>query len=199
MLCCIDALSRSRAGCDAYFLFTRAEEVGFVGAIAAVRAGTIPKKCCVVAMETSSELPNARMGDGPILRVGDKASTFTSAATVHCGAVADDLARKDKSFRYQRKLMDGGTCESSAYCALGYDATGLCLALGNYHNVNTKRRRLGAEYIDLNDFDRVVKWFVTLSRTVRPYTGRDETLRAKLLELERTHKALLRRSRRAPA
>ena len=198
MLCAIDELSRSREGCDAYFLFTRAEEVGFVGAIAAARLKTIPKRCFVVAMETSSERPNARMGDGPILRVGDRASTFTSEVTAHCHRVARDLAVADRRFQYQRKLMDGGTCESSAYCTLGYEATGLCVALGNYHNVNVKRKRLGPEYIDLNDYDNVVKWFVELARSLHPYTGRDETLRAQIENLERSYKSLLRATRERP-
>ena len=81
MLCAIHELARGRRSCDAYFLFTRAEEVGFVGALAAARLKTIPQRCFVVAMETSTQLPHAKMGDGPILRVGDRASTFTSSAT----------------------------------------------------------------------------------------------------------------------
>ena len=81
MLCCIDQLSRSAAAADGYFLFTRAEEVGFIGALAACRYKTIPANSFVVAVETSSELPSARMGDGPILRVGDKASIFNPAVT----------------------------------------------------------------------------------------------------------------------
>ena len=194
MLCAIDELARRRLGCDAYFLFTRAEEVGFIGAIAAVRRKTIPTRCFVVAMETSSELPHAKMGDGPILRVGDKASTFTSEVTAYCHRIARELSAADKSFIYQRRLLDGGTCESSAYCNLGYQATGLCVALGNYHNVNVKRKRLGPEYIDLDDFDNVVKWFVELARASRPYTGRDEALRSQLESLERRYRTLLRSS-----
>ena len=194
MLCAIDRLARGRSACDAYFLFTRAEEVGFVGAMAAARAGTIPQKCCVVAMETSSQLPNARMGEGPILRVGDRATTFTSPATVHCQKVAEDLARTDKSFRFQRKLMDGGMCESTAYCALGYEATGMCLALGNYHNVDVKRKKIAPEYVNLEDFDNCVKWFVALARSKRSYTGRDDALHKRLKGLERRHKALLHAS-----
>lgn len=73
--------------------------------------------------------------------------------------------------------MDGGTCESSAYCTLGFEATGLCLALGNYHNVDVKRKKLGPECIDLSDFDNVVKWFVALARAPSAYTGRDDVLR----------------------
>jgi putative aminopeptidase FrvX len=191
MLCAIDELIRSGKSCDAYFLFTRAEEVGFVGAIAACRLKTIPAKCFVVAMETSSERPFAKMGDGPILRVGDKASTFTHAATAYCHRIARELARADKRFEYQRKLMDGGTCESSAYCTLGYEATGLCVALGNYHNVDAKRKKLAPEYIDLDDFDNVVKWFVELARAPRPYTGRDEALRTQITDLEQRYGKLL--------
>ena len=152
-------------------LFTRAEEVGFAGAIAAANTGTIPRKCVVVAMETSSELPHAQMGDGPILRVGDRASVFNPAVTMHCQRVAEDLARTDRTFKYQRRLMDGGMCESSAYCCLGYEATGICLSLGNYHNMDVKRGKIAPEYIDLRDFDNVVKWFVELSRASRRYSG----------------------------
>jgi len=198
IVCCIEELVRKGHSCDAYFLFTRAEEVGFIGAIAAARAGTIPKKCYVVSMETSSRRPNAHLGDGPILRVGDRASTFTPAATAHVHRIARDLARADRTFQYQRKLMDGGTCESSAFCALGYEATGLCVALGNYHNVDVKRKKLAREYIDLNDFDNVVKWFVELARAPYPYTGRDEALHTQLRQLERTYRDLLRRSRGKP-
>jgi len=194
MLCAIDELVRSGKSCDAYFLFTRAEEVGFVGAIAACRLKTIPAKCFVVAMETSSERPFAKMGDGPILRVGDKASTFTHAATAYCHRIARELARADKRFKYQRKLMDGGTCESSAYCTLGYEATGLCVALGNYHNVDAKRKKLAPEYIDLDDFDNVVKWFVELARAPRPYTGRDGVLNEQLHKLEGRYRSLLHHS-----
>jgi endoglucanase len=197
MLCAIDELNRSRRACDAYFLFTRAEEVGFVGAIAAARSRTIPRNCFVVAMETSSERPNARMGDGPILRVGDRASTFTPEVTAYCHRIARTIERDDKSFIHQRKLMDGGTCESSAYCTLGYDATGLCIALGNYHNVDETTNKLGPEYVDLNDFDNVVKWFIELAVSPIMYTGRDEALHEQLDSLERNYRSLLRASRKA--
>lgn len=199
MVCCIHHLVRRRVFCDVYFLFTRAEEVGFLGAIAAAKLGTIPKKCIVVAMEASSELSHAKMGDGPILRVGDRTSAFTPAVTAYCQAVATDLAGRDKKFIFQRKLMDGGTCESSAYCQLGYEATGMCLALGNYHNCDTRRKKIAPEYIDLADFDNVVKWFVELARAARPYTGRDEPLLKLLGGIERDCRTLLRETVAGPA
>ncbi|UCE58365.1 MAG: M20/M25/M40 family metallo-hydrolase [Phycisphaerales bacterium] len=198
ILSCINKLVRARHSCDAYFLLTRAEEVGFAGAIAATRLRTIPQRCFVVAMDTSSELPHARMGAGPILRVGDKTSAFTHATTAHCHHVAGLLAKKNRSFKHQRKLMDGGTCEASAYGALGFEATGVCLALGNYHNVDKKRKRIAPEYIDLNDFDNVVAWFVALARAEHPYTGRDENLLTLIREVELKNKRLLRTSRRQP-
>ncbi len=198
ILACIDRLVRSRPTCDAYFLLTRAEEVGFAGAIAAVRLKTIPRKCFVVAMETSSELPHARMGDGPILRVGDRVSTYTSAVTAHCRRIARELEKTDKGFKYQRKLMDGGMCESSAYCDLGHEATGVCVALGNYHNVDVKRKRIAPEYISLSDYDNVVKWFVRLSCSPTPYTGRDDGLGKQLKDAQRMNQSLLRSSTRGP-
>jgi len=198
ILCCIDALIHGKSACDAYFLFTRAEEVGFVGAIAAARAVTIPKKCMVVAMETSAERLNAKLGDGPILRVGDRSTIFTPEATAYCERVAADLAKRNRRFKFQRKLMDGGTCESSAFRTLGYDTTGICVALGNYHNMNPKRKRLGPEYIDLNDFDNVVAWFIELCRASIPYTGKDEKMLSELVELERKYARLLHQTVTSP-
>jgi endoglucanase len=196
MLCAIDELSRSRAACEAYFLFTRAEEVGFIGAMAAARLGTIPRQCFVVAMETSSERPFAKIGDGPILRVGDKATTFTHEVTAHVQRVAEELVKKG-GFVYQRKLMDGGTCESSAYCRLGYEGTGMCVALGNYHNVDATKKKLAPEYVSVPDLENVVKWFAELARTPYAYRGRDEVLDSRLKTLERDYARLLRDTVRA--
>ena len=198
ILCCLDKLARSATACDAYVLFTRAEEVGFVGAIAACQLKTVSHKCLVVTVETSSELPSARMGDGPILRVGDKTSAFTPAATAFCQRVVQALKAKGKGFDYQRKLMDGGTCEASAFCHFGYEATGLCLALGNYHNVDRKRKKLGPEYIDLDDFDNLVKWFVALVRSPSVYEGHDPRLGVQLEKIERSYKKLLTSSVKQP-
>ena len=150
-----------------------------------------------MAVECSSELPGAAIGDGPILRVGDLGRVFSPSLTADCRTVAENLAKRDKSFRYQRKLMDGGMCESTAYCELGYDATGVCFALGNYHNVDVKRKRLAREFIDLHDFDNVVKWFVELARSPHRYTGRDEGIRRQLRDVEVTYRPLLRASRRS--
>jgi endoglucanase len=198
LLCCIDALYRSRTPCDAYFLFTRAEEVGFLGAIAAARLGTVPKKCLVVSMETSSQRVNARIGDGPILRVGDKSTTFTPAVSAYCEQVAQGLAKSNRGFQYQRRLMDGGTCESSAFCAFGYEASGLCVALGNYHNVDAENKKLAPEFIDLRDWHHMVQCFIELAKGRVPYTGRPEVFINRLRNLEKRYSTLLRTSRQRP-
>jgi hypothetical protein len=55
---------------DVRALLTRAEEVGFVGAIAAARGRTVPAGARIVAIEASKAFPHAPQGAGPILRVG---------------------------------------------------------------------------------------------------------------------------------
>jgi len=196
MLASLDDLARRSADGDAYFLFTRAEEVGFVGAMAACKLETIPKRCVVVAVENSSERSNARMGDGPILRVGDRATTFTSSATSFCEMVAKDLAVRNKSFIYQRRLMDGGMCESSAFCELGYEATGVCIALGHYHNMNTKTKKLAPEHVNLQDVVSLAAWFSELVTTKRRYTGRDQELLVRLNRLQKEYNPTLKRTAR---
>ncbi|MBL8879642.1 MAG: M20/M25/M40 family metallo-hydrolase [Phycisphaerales bacterium] len=172
LLAMLQQLSRSRAAADVIVLFTRAEEVGFVGAIAASRTGTIPRKLPIIAIETSKAIQGVQMGGGPILRVGDKTSIFTPALTAYCEHVAKSLAgistkkpaqAGQGGFKFQRKLMDGGTCESTAYIAYGYAATGICLGLGNYHNMNMDKRRIESEYVHLDDWRWMVEWFVSLA------------------------------------
>jgi endoglucanase len=82
-------------------------------------------------LECSSERsPGAgKMGDGPIIRVGDRTSIFDDGATA-----ALVKAATDAKLPHQRCLMSGGTCEATAYQLYGYRTGGLCVALGNYHN-----------------------------------------------------------------
>jgi putative aminopeptidase FrvX len=192
-LACLDDLVRQHPKASLLVLLTRAEEVGFVGAIAACRNRTIPRNAVVISIECSSELPGAKMGDGPILRVGDAATTFTPGATAYCRAVAERLAATAPPFPFQRKLMDGGTCEATAYAEFGYEATGLCIALGNYHNMDRARERLAPEYIDMGDWEHLVRWFVAMATTGLRYDGKPPGLRDRL-RLERRYRRELRRS-----
>lgn len=195
IMAALDILAAGRSPVDVYATFTRAEEVGFAGAIAGAQHDLIPRNARVVAVETSSEIPGVKMGDGPILRVGDKMAVFTPSLTAFCRRVADDLAKRDKTFTYQRKLMDAGTCESAAFCEYGFQATGLCVALGNYHNMDCRRKRLGPEYIDINDWDALAKWFVALAAWRGEYReGSDPVFRKALDRLDRAYTKLLRKT-----
>lgn len=147
----------------AYVLATRAEEVGFVGAMGAVRSGLLPARAAVLSIETSSLAGGpVKQGAGPVLRVGDRASVFDAGASRTLYELAEELHAKDEAFRFQRALMAGGTCEATAFCAGGIAATGLCLALGNYHNQG--RHRIAAETVDLDDFAGGVRLLAALVR-----------------------------------
>ncbi len=190
ILAALDVICGKGGSAPCYALFTRAEEVGFGGALTALEAGSVPHDALVVAVECSKAIAGVALGDGPVLRVGDKASVFTPALTGYCQVVAEQLAAKDKSFRFQRKLMDGGTCESTVYCHHGCAATGICLPLLNYHNMNTARERIAAEIIDTRDFVNLVKWFVALVQapTRLKYDGRHPGLDQRLEALRKQHR-----------
>lgn len=162
LLALLARLSRKKARAEVHCLFTRAEEVGFIGAIGAIKARTVPKKLPVIVIEMSKELPTAPIGDGPIVRVGDRMSIYTPALTAFLERVAQDLTKRRKGFAFQRKLMDGGSCEATAYVAYGRRATGICLPLGNYHNMDTDRTQIAPEYISLRDWQRMLDLFEAL-------------------------------------
>lgn len=178
MLALLERLSRKKSTASAYCLFTRAEEVGFIGAIGAMRAGTVPRHMPVISIETSSERCNVRIGNGPIMRVGDWAAVFTPSLTYFLERVARELAERRKSFKFQRALMDGGRCEAYAFQAYGYEhVTGVCVALGNYHNMDVKRGKIGSEYISLADWKNMVDWFEAIVLDATGYTGRESLSR----------------------
>ncbi len=137
-------------------LFSRAEEIGFVGAIGACQSGLVPKKAVVVVLENSMALPEAPVGGGPIVRVGDRTSVFDPGTTYALCQLAEEAAMANPGWAWQRKLMTGGTCEATAYQALGWAACCLCLPLANYHNMNVATGKIAAESINLNDYAGLV-------------------------------------------
>ncbi|HOW71003.1 MAG TPA: M20/M25/M40 family metallo-hydrolase [Phycisphaerae bacterium] len=195
VLCALEELARGRGPVEAYALLTRAEEVGWAGAIAACKSGIIPRRTRIIAVETSSEIPGVQMGNGPILRVGDSLAIFPNPLCAHTARVAKELAKRRGSFKWQRKLMDGGSTESLAYLEYGHESIGMCLALGNYHNMDRIRKRIGAEHIDLSDFEALVKWFVALAKDRRPSLDHDPAVRRVIAKQDRTWSAKLKRTR----
>ena len=181
-------LKRARARVHVIGVISRAEEIGFQGALTVADAKLLPKNSLVVSLETSKELPPTKMGRGVILRVGDRSSIFASDGMRFLGEVAAGLQEKDKKFQFQRALMYGGTCEATAFQEFGYQVAAVCVALGNYHNCHPQGR-IAAEYVSLSDAGGMVQLLVEAAQQMRAY----DRLTAKLPKRLR---ALLKEARR---
>ncbi|MHC4927672.1 MAG: M20/M25/M40 family metallo-hydrolase, partial [Planctomycetota bacterium] len=162
VLALLDELHARKIRKKVQAVFTVAEEAGFQGAKHLCLTKQLSKRANLVAIETSSVIPSAKMGDGVVVRVGDASSIFTPELTAFLTATARDLKSKDKSFQFQRKLMDGGSCESTVYNQFGYTNAAVCIPLGNYHNQNQRTGRIAAEYVSLSDLENMVKLFIAI-------------------------------------
>ena len=76
--------------------------------------------------------------------------------------------------------MPGGTCEATVYDIYGFTAASICVALGNYHNMDTARGRIGPEYIDLADWRNMVKLFVQVAKNGHAYEEGHAELKARV-------------------
>ena len=167
ILWALDRMSRDQPDAHVLGLFTRAEEVGLLGAAALTTTKLIPSGALLVAVECSSMAGGrAVQGDGPIIRVGDAQHIFSPRITMWMTQVARELQTADPSFKFQRKLMDGGTTEATAYDLLGYEAGAACLALGNYHNMGPKDR-VAPETIHLGDVEGLARLFIAMAQNTR--------------------------------
>ena len=179
----LDRLASRRLQSPVAVLLTRAEEEGFIGCIATCEHRTLLRKTDrVIAIECSSEQPAAPQGRGVIIRVGDRASIFNSALTYFLGQQAEHLAKEDRSFKHQRALMPGGVCEATVYDVFGYTAASLCVALGNYHNMDIKAGKIAPEFIDVTDWENMVKLFVRLAEHGHEFKPGHAALRARVLK-----------------
>jgi putative aminopeptidase FrvX len=162
------SLKGSEAGKNVIGVLSRAEEVGFQGALALAESKRLPRESLVISLETSRELPPVRMGNGVIVRVGDRASIFDSDATRFLSEVAGDLEKGNKSFRHQRALMSGGTCEATAYQEYGYRCAAVCVALGNYHNCGANNK-IRAEFVSEADVISMARLLMECAREWQRY------------------------------
>jgi endoglucanase len=185
-LCALDELRLSICTTDVRVLCTRAEEIGFVGAIGACKANFMPRGSRLIALENSRAFPDAPIHAGPIVRVGDRVSVFSPELTGAVAQVAQTIAggpatpkasqkqSEMPTWKWQRKLMAGGACEASVFCAMGYQATCVCLPLGNYHNMANLSEvqagtydatpRVGREYIGLDDYAGMVDLLIACAQ-----------------------------------
>ncbi|MDR2876485.1 MAG: hypothetical protein LBV36_00355 [Chromatiales bacterium] len=114
-------------------LLTRAEEVGFVGAVGHLELGWLQERrrpIVGISLEASRTLPGAQIGNGPVVRLGDRRTVFNADGL----RVLSEVAQTTLPGRHQRRIMDGGSCEATAMTAWGIPAIGISVPLGNYHN-----------------------------------------------------------------
>jgi endoglucanase len=184
ILALFQELERAQTEASVLGLFTRAEEVGFVGAIHLAKSGKVSQGVTIVSLETSSERsPGAgRMGEGVIIRVGDKTSIFSDAET----RALTSLATENK-IPHQRCLMSGGTCEATAFQLYGYRSAAFCVALGNYHNCGPETT-IAPEFVSVEDVQGMVRLLVaaaTMSASADPVAELREKLERNVEKYQR--------------
>ena len=167
--------------------------------LAACENRWLPKESPVIGLETSKAFPTSPQGAGPIIRVGDRTGIFSPGLTHFLTQTAGHLADAAKSaapFTYQRKLMDGGTCNTTAFAAYGYDAAGLCVALGNYHNMSIKGDighndpaaasagpGIASETINIQDFANLITLLHETTTRLPTYTPGGTPIRTRLAKM----------------
>lgn len=150
-----------------FALLTRAEEIGYLGMIhhfQDVLCRRFQSALLCVSLETSREFPGAVVGAGPVVRMGDRATVFDPSAVEYLTQLAHSVLPK----KFQRRIMDGGTCEATVANAEGYRTVGISVPLGNYHNecFNEKgKTKLGSpapEYVSWRDVQGLIKLCATI-------------------------------------
>lgn len=149
--------------------FTRAEEQGFVGTLGMIRSGSVPPSTKVISVETSKALPGVVLGGGPVIRLGDRTSMFHHEMILFMDYVAAEVKKKDAQFTFQRRVMDGGTCEATPHTLAGHIAGGIAVPLHNYHNQG--RKRIGPEGVHLRDVEGAARLLVEMITRIDEFTG----------------------------
>lgn len=162
------ALAKGQAPVDAIGVFTRAEEIGFVGALALAIDYRLPRDTFVLSIECSAALGDVELGKGPVVRLGDRRGPFDPRAAAMVLGAAKQLA--EKKFEYQAAIMPGGTCEATPFIAFGYAAAGIAMPLANYHNQGPKG--VACEEIDLRDLEGAFK--LAMATALRVGAGTDD-------------------------
>lgn len=172
------ALGQLKLQATVHAVFTRAEEVGFLGAWHAGRKWPFPKNAVFLSVETSRAVNGAVMGGGPIVRVGDRLSVFDSEATAIMMKTA-----MEQGIRVQRCLLDAGACEATAMQACGHRAAGVSIPLGNYHNLS-EGKKLAPEYVMMSDLKSLVSLLTALVGTKHEGIGESSIRERVELRLE---------------
>jgi putative aminopeptidase FrvX len=162
MVCLVEELLKQEVAGHVIMLFSRAEEVGFAGVIAVCEKGWIPKGSRIIGLEMSKAGFKAMQGKGPVVRVGDRTGIFSPGLTHFLTQAAGYIQDDEPGFPYQRALMDGGMCSTTAFVAWGYDAAAMCLPLEGYHNMREVHPGLTAK-LQLNESNEIISESIHLS------------------------------------
>lgn len=200
-LTALERLARSRKplNTDVRLLLSRGEEIGFLGALAACKHKSIPKRSRVLVLENSKSFDDSPIGGGVIVRVGDRATTFDPGLTERLVDLCQSLATKSNGrakptgdFRWQRKLMPGGVCNATAYAQFGFRAACLCLPLGRYHNMNEATGSIDSEVISPADYHAMTDLLVEAAhRFDEPPNRQRPTLKQRLEARYERHRHVL--------
>ena len=165
ILALFEKLVRRKIRANVIGLFTVAEESGLNGAKYICTQKQLGAKTPIISIETSARRPDAKIASGVVIRVGDKQSIFSPHITTCLLETAQKLAKQNRRFKFQRKLMDGGTCEGTVYHSAGQTTGAVCICLGNYHNRNDKRTTISPEFVSINDLESMVELLIEIART----------------------------------
>ena len=61
-----------------------------------------------------------------------------------------------------------------------FTAGSICVALGNYHNMDTAKKKIAPEYIDLADWNNMVKLFAHVARSGHEFEPGHKALRERV-------------------
>jgi endoglucanase len=156
MVCLFHELERLETRATCHAVFTRAEEVGFVGAIHLAKAWPFERDARFISLETSLPMAGSNLGDGPVIRVGDGQSVFDHVVTGDLVAVA-----KLAGVPHQRALLDRGSCEATATQFYGIPSAGISVLMGNYHNCGPGGV-IEPEFVELADAKAMVQLITQL-------------------------------------
>ena len=183
VLALLRRLALSGAKASFHALFTRAEEIGFAGALAALKSKTPLAPMPTLSLETSKARGFAKVDGGPVVRVGDRLSIFDSRITHWLETAFRDLQAARPHLIYQRLLMGGGTCEASVFHRAGIPTGALCVALNNYHNMGPGTA-IRAESISLRDLQGLYDFLFFLATEAKSVRAADDSVTQRFAKLE---------------
>lgn len=175
-------------------VFTRAEEIGFIGCIGLLEEKILnPKNSLIISLEASRTLPGALLNEGPVIRLGDLATIFDVDINRYVTKIASELKNKTKKFKFQRRVMDGGTCEATAFQSYGFKTLGIAVPLQNYHNQGIKGP--APEIISINDVENGIKLLVQIAKKYKHINTVSNELHKKIKRQFKVMRPLLIKTR----